>query len=93
MISTSARSVATQRALYAFADRLENEHLGNMDQYRVTREVPLPYTFDEQVHEDDEDEEDRKSISSWRSKRKAAKSRSLHGDLPTTSPDTDSPVR
>ncbi|KIK56661.1 hypothetical protein GYMLUDRAFT_174084, partial [Collybiopsis luxurians FD-317 M1] len=26
--------------------RLENEHLGNMDQYRVTREVPLPYSFD-----------------------------------------------
>ncbi|GJE94840.1 SPX and EXS domain-containing protein [Phanerochaete sordida] len=73
--------------------RLENEHLGNMDQYRVTREVPLPYTFDEQVHEDDEDEEDRKSISSWRSKRKAAKARSLHGDLPTTSPEPDTPDR
>jgi hypothetical protein len=28
-------------------DRLENEHLGNMDQYRATREVPLPYSFDE----------------------------------------------
>ncbi|KAF5353642.1 hypothetical protein D9757_013185 [Collybiopsis confluens] len=28
--------------------RLENEHLGNMDQYRVTREVPLPYSFDEE---------------------------------------------
>ncbi|KAG6840695.1 hypothetical protein C0991_004997 [Blastosporella zonata] len=27
--------------------RLENEHLGNMDQYRVTHEVPLPYSFDE----------------------------------------------
>ncbi|KAF7763567.1 hypothetical protein Agabi119p4_8104 [Agaricus bisporus var. burnettii] len=34
--------------------RLENEHLGNMDQYRVTREVPLPYTFDH--HSTDEDE-------------------------------------
>ncbi|EKM58004.1 uncharacterized protein PHACADRAFT_58738, partial [Phanerochaete carnosa HHB-10118-sp] len=37
--------------------RLENEHIGNMDQYRVTREVPLPYSVDE-IHEDDEDEED-----------------------------------
>jgi len=25
--------------------RLENEHLGNVDQYRVTREIPLPYSF------------------------------------------------
>jgi hypothetical protein len=23
---------------------LENEHIGNTDQYRVTREVPLPYS-------------------------------------------------
>jgi hypothetical protein len=27
-------------------DRVENEQLGNMDQYRVTREVPLPYSLD-----------------------------------------------
>ncbi|TFK38118.1 EXS-domain-containing protein [Crucibulum laeve] len=33
--------------------RLENEHLGNMDQYRVTREVPLPYSFDDGNREDD----------------------------------------
>jgi len=33
--------------------RLENEHLGNMDQYRVTREVPLPYSS-----RDDKEEED-----------------------------------
>ncbi|KAJ6595865.1 EXS-domain-containing protein [Mycena vulgaris] len=26
--------------------RLENEHLGNVDQYRVTREVPLPYSLE-----------------------------------------------
>jgi len=25
--------------------RLENQHLGNMDQYHVTRKVPLPYRF------------------------------------------------
>lgn len=54
-------------------DRLENEHLGNMDQYRATREVPLPYSFDDQAHESDGDEDDHKSVSSWRSKRKASK--------------------
>ncbi|KAG1760755.1 EXS family-domain-containing protein, partial [Suillus occidentalis] len=37
--------------------RLENEHLGNMDQYRITREVPLPYSFDIPQHEDDDDED------------------------------------
>ena len=40
------------------ADRLENEHLGNMDQYRITREVPLPYSFDELNKEMDEGDED-----------------------------------
>ena len=41
--------------------RLENEHIGNTDQYRVTREVPLPYSFDEVEHEsDDEADEDEK---------------------------------
>ena len=39
-------------------DRLENEHLGNMDQYRITREVPLPYSFDEINHETDVGDED-----------------------------------
>ena len=29
-----------------YTDRLEAEHIGNMDQYRVTREIPLPYAFD-----------------------------------------------
>lgn len=38
-------------------DRLENEHLGNTDQYRVTREVPLPYSFDN-------DGDDRDSVKS-----------------------------
>ncbi|TRM63672.1 EXS family-domain-containing protein, partial [Schizophyllum amplum] len=36
----------TRRWVWNFY-RLENEHLGNMDQYRVTREVPLPYSLDE----------------------------------------------
>ncbi|KAG6877197.1 hypothetical protein C0993_009484 [Termitomyces sp. T159_Od127] len=39
-------------------DRLENEHLGNMDQYRVTREVPLPYSFDHTHDEDPDNGED-----------------------------------
>jgi len=33
--------------------RLESEQLGNMDQYRATREVPLPYTLE---HEADDDQ-------------------------------------
>ena len=40
-----------------FTDRLENEHLGNMDQYRVTREVPLPYSFEMHSNEEEEQEE------------------------------------
>jgi len=38
--------------------RLENEHLGNMDQYRVTREVPLPYAFDGGHSGDQDDDAD-----------------------------------
>lgn len=34
--------------------RLENEHIGNTDQYRVTREVPLPYTREQDGDSDDE---------------------------------------
>ena len=45
-----------------------------MDQYRVTREVPLPYTFDDAAREsdggDEDDEAERRSqSSSWRSRR------------------------
>ncbi|KAF8549650.1 EXS-domain-containing protein, partial [Imleria badia] len=36
--------------------RLENEHLGNIDQYRVTREVPLPYHFSNEEEEEHEEE-------------------------------------
>ncbi|KAF9060165.1 EXS family-domain-containing protein [Rhodocollybia butyracea] len=34
--------------------RLENEHLGNMDQYRVTHEVPLPYDSHHRIDTDDD---------------------------------------
>lgn len=49
--------------------RLENEHIGNTDQYRVTREVPLPYRVEEKENEDSDDEreeEERSQRSSWR---------------------------
>ncbi|KAF7316201.1 Signal transduction protein [Mycena indigotica] len=37
--------------------RLENEQIGNADQYRATREVPLPYATRRDVEEDDEGSE------------------------------------
>ncbi|TFK72108.1 EXS-domain-containing protein, partial [Pluteus cervinus] len=50
--------------------RLENEHLGNVDQYRITREVPLPYSFDVSHDDDiDEDSDDRRVKSLRREKR------------------------
>jgi len=45
--------------------RLENEHLGNVDQYRVTREVPLPYSFDDIEDGDHDGDEDAVPKSSW----------------------------
>lgn len=65
--------LADQGPVRSRPDRLENEHLGNMDQYRITREVPLPYSFDELSHETDVGDEDdnvktRKSVRSSKSK-------------------------
>ncbi|KAJ1311454.1 hypothetical protein OPQ81_009943 [Rhizoctonia solani] len=37
--------------------RLENEHIGNADQFRVTREVPLPYVFTGDGDGDSDDED------------------------------------
>ena len=53
-----------------------------MDQYRVTREVPLPYSFDDMGHETDGDEDDEsKSISSWKKRKgKQAMTASTQGD-------------
>lgn len=42
-----------------YAVRLENEHIGNTDQYRATREVPLPYNLDNAEREDESDDEDK----------------------------------
>jgi len=36
-----------------------------MDQYRVTREVPLPYQFDETVQEEEDGDEDGISRRRW----------------------------
>jgi hypothetical protein len=42
--SLSLKLHGTQRTLMNIhTDRLETEHIGNMDQYRVSREAPLPY--------------------------------------------------
>ncbi|TDL22762.1 EXS-domain-containing protein [Rickenella mellea] len=54
--------------------RLENEHIGNTDQYRVTREVPLPYSFHDgdNISDDDGGEEEDENFSgtdSWRRRR------------------------
>lgn len=69
-----AYSLADQGTLWSYADRLENEHLGNMDQYRITREVPLPYSFDEihpetDVGDEDDELQTRSSLRSSKSKR------------------------
>ncbi|KAJ7108542.1 EXS-domain-containing protein [Mycena epipterygia] len=45
--------------------RVENEHLGNVDQYRVTREVPLPYSLDDPRGEDVDDDEDGSPSRKW----------------------------
>jgi hypothetical protein len=55
---TFTRLPIKELTLWSRADRLENEHLGNMDQYRITREVPLPYSFDEIQPETDVGDED-----------------------------------
>ncbi|KAF8760865.1 EXS family [Rhizoctonia solani] len=48
--------------------RLENEHIGNADQFRVTREIPLPYAFPCEAESDDEEGSPRSSRQSQRSK-------------------------
>ena len=47
--------------------RLENEHLGNIDQYRATRDVPLPYVFDSSAHDSDNEDWDRpgSNVRGW----------------------------
>lgn len=44
-----------------------------MDQYRVTREVPLPYSIDELAESDGVDDEERTLIRSGRSTKSKSK--------------------
>lgn len=46
----------------------------------MTREVPLPYSFDEAVQDSDDEEEGRKSHSSTRPWRKAQKTHATEGE-------------
>ncbi len=66
--------------LISYLDRLENEHVGNMDQYRVTREVPLPYSIEDAGRysddDDDDDSQSRKSSKSLRWRRRRGQSSS-----------------
>ncbi|KAG8714690.1 hypothetical protein FRC08_011581 [Ceratobasidium sp. 394] len=64
-IPTGGLSAGVRAFMFAFLEmlrrvqwnffRLENEHIGNADQFRVTREVPLPYVFTGDQDSDDEE--------------------------------------
>ncbi|KAF8740038.1 hypothetical protein AX14_008953 [Amanita brunnescens Koide BX004] len=43
--------------------RLENEHIGNIDQYRITREVPLPYQDRYKTDDGDDEGEDDEGLA------------------------------
>ncbi|KAF7351257.1 SPX and EXS domain-containing protein 3 [Mycena sanguinolenta] len=45
--------------------RVESEHIGNVDQYRVTREVPLPYSLDGPRGYDADDDEEGSPSRTW----------------------------
>ena len=59
-------SYSTAGSYWFGSVRMENEHLGNIDQYRVTRDVPLPYGFDSSVHDPDADDWDQPYSKGWR---------------------------
>jgi xenotropic and polytropic retrovirus receptor 1 len=46
---------------------LENEHVGNKDQYRATRDIPLPYNINKEEDEDEEAEaeEEENNQTGW----------------------------
>lgn len=58
---------------------MENEHIGNTDQYRVTREVPLPYSFESADDGDDDDGDEEDENYSTTSKRRPVRLSSLVG--------------
>ncbi|KZO99600.1 EXS-domain-containing protein [Calocera viscosa TUFC12733] len=67
--------------------RVENEHIGNADRYRVTKEIPLPYTLrpDDGDDADDSEEEGPASIRSAFSRKSKksdpARTSSFHGRM------------
>jgi hypothetical protein len=68
LLSVVYLSLVESLADVLWSDRLENEHVGNKDQYRVTREVPLPYNINryvEEEEEDDADEEEENNRPGW----------------------------
>ena len=67
IIQKSRNNNINKKHLYVtFSVRLENEHIGNTDQYRVTREVPLPYQIDEAGDGSDDDDEHENYSGRWR---------------------------
>ncbi|CAE6434658.1 unnamed protein product [Rhizoctonia solani] len=54
LVHTKRRATGRRKIIHVCV-RLENEHIGNADQFRVTREVPLPYVFTGDRDSDDED--------------------------------------
>jgi len=69
LLSVVAASLEMLRRILWNFFRVENEHIGNADQYRVTREIPLPYSFDNIEPRDDSDnDEDDKTPNNRRSR-------------------------
>jgi len=66
--------------------RLENEHIGNADQYRVTREIPLPYTIEDR---DDDSDDDNDEAASKRVKRRPTWRRRKNSDVQLPRPSVE----
>lgn len=58
--------------------RLENEHLGNVDMYRVSREVPLPYHVRQKEAQTDEEDEEGESSNRFKRFTPKAMMKSIH---------------
>jgi hypothetical protein len=53
ILSVVSAETLIDLCVFAHPDRVESEHLGNKDQYRVTREMPLPYRVEPEEEEED----------------------------------------
>ena len=69
---------------HTYTDRLENEHLGNVDQYRVTREVPLPYRFQDDGEYDINSLVDHMEADKWGSRAGSIKPPVHLADVPVS---------